>query len=140
MRGTSRSAVCRIGASAFTLAIMLSACGGAADPQGAADPGEPASPSQAAGDGPTIVELVIENNQVSPTLNRLPVDIGDAVRLTVTSDDDESIHVHGVEVWLVLEGGVEGVLEFDIPPGLPRGRYDVEGHESGVLLFELRVR
>jgi hypothetical protein len=58
----------------------------------------------------------------------------------VTSDIDDTIHVHGVERRLVLTAGERGVLDFTIPPGLPRGVYAVEAHDGGLILFELRVR
>lgn len=87
-----------------------------------------------------VLDFVINNLQVSPKLNRVPVDIGDTVRLSVTSDVADEIHVHGVEETLVLRAGVESVPEFVVPTGVPRGVYEAEGHNSGLILFELRVR
>ena len=131
MPGWRRRGVALTGA--LVTAIMLSACAGDDSPAG------PESPSPS-GSGPLVVEIVIDNLQVSPTLDRVPVDIGDEISLRVTSDTDDTIHVHGVDRQLVLTAGEQCVLDFTIPPGLPRGLYTVEAHSGGLILFELRVR
>lgn len=120
-------------------ALLLSACGGTAeDPPW--DTTEPVvSLTSPADDGPLEIEVEVDSLQVSPTLDRVKLDIGDEVRLTVTSDVDDVVHVHGVDRQLVLEGGEPGVLEFEVPPGVPAGRYDVEVHSGAVVLFEIRI-
>lgn len=124
-------------ATALAATALLSACAadGDADP-----PVGSTSPTASTSDGPIALDFVIENLQVSPTVNRVAVDIGDEVTLGVTSDEDDTAHVHGVERRLILTGGERGVLDFTIPPGLARGVYTVEMHDTGLILFELRVR
>jgi hypothetical protein len=138
MPGSSRRAAALLVAGSLIGAITLSGC--AADDGDGAPAGASGSPSAGQSDEPVVVDFVIDNNQVSPTVNRVPVESGDSVRLSVTSDVADSIHVHGVELTLVLEAGVKGVLEFVVPPGIQHNVYPVEGHNSGLILFELRVR
>ena len=133
-RARGRAAL--VGLSILAAGTGLSACGGTAD-----DGPEPSTSSTSDVDGgPESLDFVIENLQVSPTLNRVPVDIGDEIILGVTSDADETIHIHGVERQLVLTAEERGELAFSIPPGLARGVYPVEAHDTGLILFELRVR
>ncbi len=137
MSRSLRTCAVRFAAGSLTLAISLSACADGANDPPSSEPSESGSDS---GEEPVDLEFVIDNLQVSPAIGRVPVDIGDAVRLSVTSDVDDSIHVHGVERFLVLTADEPGVLDFTVPPGLARGVYPVEAHDGGVLLFELRVR
>ena len=138
MPGSTRCATAVLAAGSLIGAIMLSGC--TADDGDGTAAGASGSPSVSASDEPVVVDVVIDNNQVSPTINRVPVQVGDSVRLSVTSDVADSIHLHGVELTLVLKAGVTGVLEFDSPPGIQRNVYPVEAHDSGLILFELRVR
>jgi hypothetical protein len=134
MPGSPRRAAVRVASGCLVAALALSACSGDG---GGGDPPDSTAPTS---EGPLALEVVIDNLQVSPTLNRVGVDIGDEVILSVTSDIDDTIHVHGVERQLVLTAGEQGSIDFSIPPGLQRGVYPVEAHDGGLLLFELRVR
>ena len=136
MPSSRRGVATRLAALGMVVATVLPACASGDDPP----TDDPTETSSGTGDEPVVLDLVIENLQVSPTINRVPVDIGDEVSLGVTSDVDDTIHVHGVERRLVLTAGERGVLDFTIPPGLPRGVYTVEAHDGGLVLFELRVR
>jgi hypothetical protein len=138
MPGAGRRAALLLAAGALAGLIALSGC--ASENGAGPEPSASGSPSASASDEPIAVEFVINNNQVSPTVNRVPVEAGDTVQLSVTSDVADSIHVHGVELFLDLEAGVRGDFEFTIPSGLQRNVYPVEGHNSGLILFELRVR
>ena len=65
------------------------------------------------------------------------VAVGDAVRVTVTSDVDAEVHVHGVDQTADLPTGRPTTLELSFAePGV----YEVETHESGLLLLQLIVR
>jgi hypothetical protein len=139
MPGARPRAVARHAVTCLLAAVALSACAGSED--GGRDPSESAaSPSASTAAAPLELDVVIDSGQVSPTIDRVPLDIGDAVRLSVTSDSADVIHVHGVDRTLDLEAGVPGVLNFVVPPGVPRGVYTVETHGGGLILFEIKIR
>jgi heme/copper-type cytochrome/quinol oxidase subunit 2 len=67
---------------------------------------------------------------------RVAVKVGEQVVLRVTSDVVEEIHVHGYDLYADLVPGQPAQLAFkaDLP-----GSYEVELHEAGRPLFQLRV-
>jgi len=67
---------------------------------------------------------------------RIEVETGSQVRLVVTSDVADEIHVHGYDVFGDLEPGVAAVIEFtaDIP-----GIFEVELEGSHLEILELQV-
>ncbi|HEX6577812.1 MAG TPA: hypothetical protein VF082_05535 [Jiangellaceae bacterium] len=133
-----------------TLAVMLvlTACGaddgqgdaGAADmPVTTAPSALPDTPDAAATPPAAAheIEVAITDGSVDTAEDSVEVALGEAVRLTVTSDIDDEVHVHGVEQTAELSAGSPTTLEFTLAePGV----YEVETHESGLLLFQLIVR
>jgi plastocyanin len=83
------------------------------------------------------IEVAITDGSVDTAEDSVEVAVGETVRLTVTSDVDDEVHVHGVEQTAELSAGSPTTLEFS--PTEP-GVYEVETHESGLLLFQLIVR
>ena len=132
-----------------TLAVILvlAACG-AEDGQG--DTAASATPATTAPSAPPDtpdasatpaadheIEVAIADGSVDTADDSVEVAVGETVRLTVTSDADDEVHVHGVEQTAELSAGSPTTLEFSLAePGV----YEVETHESGLLLFQLIVR
>jgi hypothetical protein len=138
MPGSRCRAALRLVLGGLAAALLLTAC--ADDGEGAAPDVSSGSPSASPTDGPLELEVEIDSSQVSPTIDRVPLDIGDEVSLTVTSDEADTIHVHGVDRTLVLEPGVPSTVNFVVQAGVPRGVYPVETHGGGLILFEIKVR
>jgi len=84
----------------------------------------------------TLIEVAVTNGVVSPEVGQVAVPLGNTVRLFVTADADDAVHVHGYELTLDLVAGVPAELEFvaDDP-----GNFEVELHGGGQLMLELRV-
>ncbi|MFC6081279.1 cupredoxin domain-containing protein [Sphaerisporangium aureirubrum] len=109
------------------LALLLAgttACGGAAPPPAAAG---------------TVKTLVasIAGGTVSPAPGRVDVARGQTVRITVTSDVADVLHVHGYDKSVSLRPGVAGTVEFVADTS---GIFEVETHEQELQLFQLLVR
>lgn len=85
------------------------------------------------------IDVTIAAGQVTTADERVPVSGMETVRITVTTDESDELHVHGVDLTLDLEAGVVNVLEFEVPSDLAPGLYEVETHDSGLLLFELEL-
>ncbi|GAB2976943.1 cupredoxin domain-containing protein [Saccharothrix stipae] len=94
---------------------------------GCAPAAEPAPPS-----GPLRLELSVD--QASP--QRVEAARGQAVELTVTSEEPVDVHVHGFDVLAKAERGKPAVLAFTADR---TGTFDVEAHPD-TLLVQLVVR
>jgi plastocyanin len=132
----------------FAVMLVLTACG-ADDGQGdtaATDtptttaPSAPPDTPDASATPPAMVreiEVVVVDGTVDTAEDSVDVAVGETVRVTVTSDVDDEVHVHGVEQTADLSAGSPTTLEFSLAePGV----YEAETHESGLLLFQLIVR
>lgn len=109
------------------------ATGPTAGPTAAAPSAEASPSSTPAG---TVVEVSYAGGQVTGVEERVPVTLGEQVVLRFTSDVVEEIHVHGYDLYADLQPGVQAEIAFtaDIP-----GSFEVELHEAGRPLFQLRV-
>jgi plastocyanin len=74
---------------------------------------------------------------VSTDDDQVEVRRGDTVRIVVTSDVDDEVHVHGVEQTATLVAGETATVEFTVDEA---GLFEVETHEGDLLLFQLLVQ
>jgi plastocyanin len=139
------------------LVLGLAACGGAAEVPGsggspAAGAGSPAavagSPGTSAATTPTaapattpaggVVEIKVEisGGRIVPRPSVHKVAKGRTVRIMVTSDENDELHVHGYDREVKLKAGRSATVEFTADQA---GRFEVETHESGLQLFQLQV-
>ena len=100
--------------------------------------GSEGAPSTTEGMSHDMAHLMVkvEDGEVSGVEGGITVDLGAHVVLTVESDVDEIVHVHGYDLFLEVKAGEPGKLEFmaDVP-----GVFEVEFEDSHLLLFELQV-
>lgn len=83
------------------------------------------------------VSVRISGGTVEPPPSSVEVEEGATVRLRVTSDTADELHVHGYDEEETLAPGRESVLEFVADRS---GAFEVETHESGRTLLRLLVR
>jgi type IV pilus biogenesis protein CpaD/CtpE len=83
------------------------------------------------------IEVRATGGAVSGDTGRVPVAVGTAVTLVVTSDAADEVHVHGYDLQTELAPGTPAELVFDAT--LP-GVFEVELHESGTVLLTLQVQ
>jgi hypothetical protein len=125
--------------------LLLAGCSAGSDPDVAATAPASAIPpaaSAAASPSPSptptakTIEVTYAGGKISGVDARVPVKLGEQVVLRVTSDVVEEIHVHGYDLYADLVPGQPAQLAFkaDLP-----GSYEVELHEAGRPLFQLRV-
>lgn len=79
----------------------------------------------------------ISEGKVQGVPARVEVDRGTQVRIEVTSDRSDELHIHGYDKTVPLTAGSPAAVAFvaDLP-----GVFEVETHDSGLLLFQLVVR
>ncbi|MEU8527222.1 MULTISPECIES: hypothetical protein [Streptomyces] len=106
---------------------------------GAPSPSAPAvtpTPTPTADQGRTVT-LTITGRSVQPPPSRVELKKGDRVTLRVTSDRADTLHVHGYDRELPLAAGRPATLTFTADR---TGLFEVETHESGLVLTQLVVR
>ena len=136
MRGSSvRSA--RWWLVAPVLAVALAACGGGGDDNQAAATTTAGSATTAAeAGGAQTVQITVTGTEVETVERRVKVPLDGKVRLEVTADRADEVHLHGYDRKVDIEPGKPAVLEFtaDVP-----GVFEVELEEAGLKLVELQV-
>jgi plastocyanin domain-containing protein len=142
--------VLRSTALALTLAATLLAAGCARDggdaeptpretapsPSVSTSTSAPTTPTETAFAGTEIV-VEVRDGKVRPPTRRVEVAEGSAVRLLITSDTADEVHVHGFDVVQELPAGQQATVEFT--PDQP-GLFEIETHETGLTLVQLEVR
>jgi hypothetical protein len=100
-------------------------------PSPTADPGSPVEPDDA-----LIVSLTYAGGEVTGDIDRVEVPLGTNVRLTITSDVVDEVHVHGYELTTAVPAGQAAQVEFlaDQP-----GVFEVELHDARKVLTRLQV-
>ncbi|MET7947105.1 hypothetical protein [Micromonospora sp. NPDC005324] len=83
------------------------------------------------------ITVTIAKKRVDPPTGRVTVSKGQLVRITVTSDVADELHVHGYDLGARLPAGTPGSVEFRADK---TGLFEVETHESELVLFQLVVR
>lgn len=104
--------------------------GGGHDDDNGTDQGDDAEPD-------VEVDLTLEGGKVTPPPDSVAVETGDHVRLTVESDVADVVHVHGYDLERAVQPGKPAVLSFRADQ---TGRFEVETHDSGLLLTQLLVQ
>ncbi len=84
-----------------------------------------------------VFEFEITGGSADPPLERVTVPQGATVRIVVTADEPDELHLHGYDLDAALEPGEQAVLEFVADqPGL----FELETHHGGLPLLQLAVR
>ncbi|APE26134.1 hypothetical protein DEJ43_06565 [Streptomyces venezuelae ATCC 10712] len=102
-----------------------------------ASPSAPAPVSPRTPDPGRTVVLTISGRTVSPPPSRIELKKGERLTLRVTGDRADTLHVHGYDRELPLSPGTPATLTLTVDR---TGLFEVETHESGLLLTQLVVR
>jgi plastocyanin len=126
--------------------LLLAACASGSDSAATADSstitGDPKSAGIASAEpnpaSPAVeVNVSVRDGKVAPKPHRVDVTQGATVRLQVTSDVDDVLHVHGFDVEEPLEAGHTTTVELTADqPGV----FEVETHETELELLQLEIR
>jgi glucose/arabinose dehydrogenase len=94
-----------------------------------AEPSEPAAPDN-------LLSITIADGEITPAPGVFEVPLNEEVTIEVTADVEDEIHVHGYDKEFEIGPGETTGVTFkaDIP-----GVFEIETHESGDVLAELKV-
>lgn len=84
-----------------------------------------------------LFEFEIVDGRASPPLERATVDQGASVRIVVTSDRPDQVHLHGYDLSADVGPSEEGVIELVADQ---TGLFELETHETGLVLLQLQVQ
>jgi hypothetical protein len=93
--------------------------------------------SEEGGHGTKAVDIRVTGNRVEPPASRVEVNAGEPLRLTVTSDVDNELHIHGVNITRTVRAGQPLTVEFVTQQA---GTYEVELHNPELLLLKYVAR
>ena len=82
------------------------------------------------------VAVSYAGGQVTGTSGREEVPVGEQVVLRISSDVAEEVHVHGYDLEAAVPAG--GSVDIPLTASIP-GVFEVELHDSGKVLLQLRV-
>lgn len=134
----------------LALVALLGACGSdepapaetSAPATATTEPAEVPSPTEATetsdeDEDRLTIELTVADGQVSGADTRTVVPLGSEVTISVLSDVDDEIHVHGYDHHQDVAAGEVSALSFtaDIP-----GVFEIELEDAGLRLVEIEVR
>ncbi len=104
--------------------------------------GDPAPDGDTTGDGgappepPRVEEVRIEDGKPVGGVETLRFESGETVRLAFRSDAPDEVHVHGYDRYVELKAGRTARTRFRAEL---EGIFEIENHDNGELLAELRV-
>lgn len=128
--------------------LTLSACGSGGESQSATTPANPStsgaatspsgslSPTEEERDQVVEVRVSVADGKVKPATRRVEVERDSQVRLLITSDVDDDVHVHGYDIEAALEAGRTTTVELVADQ---QGVFEVETHDGGLTLLQLQV-
>ncbi|MCX4979940.1 hypothetical protein [Streptomyces sp. NBC_00572] len=120
-----------------TPASSAPASPGTSAPPAPARPTDSRPPDSRTPDPGRTVTLTITGKTVSPPPSRIELKKGERLTLRVTGDRADTLHVHGYDRELPLSPGTPATLTLTADR---TGLFEVETHESGLLLTQLVVR
>jgi hypothetical protein len=119
--------------------LLISACAGESttNPPSASPGAGSSSAGAKTSTKTTEIVVSVKDGKVSPKVHRVKVAAGSPVRILVSSDVDDEVHVHGYDIEREVSAGQSTTIEFTADQ---TGVFDVETHESGLLLLQLQVQ
>lgn len=82
-------------------------------------------------------EITLKDGQVTPPPGRVEAEQGQIVRLRVSSDVEDTVHVHGFDLEAAIRPGEPAVITFEADQS---GVFEVETHDDPLILTQLQVR
>ncbi|MGW3397150.1 hypothetical protein [Streptomyces hydrogenans] len=123
--------------------VPLASASSAPSTPASASPSAPPSPSSAPARTPDptptgrTLDIRVTGSTVTPTPSRVELKKGERITLRVTSDRPDTVHVHGYDREATLTPGTPAALTLTADR---TGLFEVETHESGLVLTQLVVR
>jgi FtsP/CotA-like multicopper oxidase with cupredoxin domain len=124
------------GVVAVAVVAFVIAKPGGGDDKGSSSSSNSSSTATTSKAGPRVFRISLHDGKPAGGQQRLVVKKGDAVRLTVTSDSPDEVHVHGPDIEKEIGPGKPGRYAFTAKV---EGVFDVESHKHDTKVAKLVV-
>lgn len=127
----------RFGIFLFVAFVLLAGLWSLLRPLPQATPAAPAVSAAAPAEGAsTLRRLHIDVPSAAAAIAILQARAGDQIELSVRSDQDDELHLHGYDLSLALRAGEPGTLRFTAAHA---GRFEIELHDAHSQIGVLEV-
>jgi heme/copper-type cytochrome/quinol oxidase subunit 2 len=116
--------------------LVVSGCAGGS-PSSLPGTSSPAGSSSSSAAKATEIVVSVKDGKVSPKAHRVRAAEGSRVQILVSSDVDDEVHVHGYDIEREVSAGQSTTIVFTANQ---TGVFEVETHESNLLLLQLQVQ
>jgi len=125
-----------VGAAAVAM-VLFAGCSSPTDGTGGSGADSSAS-SSAASDADTTINITLgPDGKVEPNGEKVDAEVGDTLTFVITSDHDDEVHIHGIDVEIEVPAGE--TVTMDVPLDTP-GSFEVESHHPAKIILILNVR
>jgi len=84
-----------------------------------------------------VIEVTLAGGKVTPNGAKINARVGESITFRITSDHDDEVHVHGIDVEIAVRAGqtVERTITLE-----QAGSFEVESHHPAKVIVILNVR
>jgi len=83
-----------------------------------------------------VIEISLKDGKVSPNGDRLALAKYTILRLKITSDRNDEVHVHGYDVEIPVKAGASVTKDITLEQV---GRFEIESHDPPLTILQLVV-
>ena len=83
-----------------------------------------------------VINISLKNGKATPNGDRLPLAQNTILRLAITSDHDDEVHVHGYDVEIAVKAGATVTKDITLQQ---LGRFEIESHVPPLTILQLVV-
>lgn len=94
------------------------------------------SPAASVSEPEEQITITLANGKADPNGERVSMDKGTTLVLTITSDHADEVHVHGYDIEIPVTKGATVTKEIVLDQV---GRFEVESHEPAFTILQLTV-
>jgi hypothetical protein len=81
-------------------------------------------------------QIQVKDGEVIGGPQAFKVKSGDSVEIQILSDVADEVHLHGIDEEVKLDAGMPGTIDFTAKD---QGSYELEGHETGLVMGTVEV-
>lgn len=84
-----------------------------------------------------MIEVTLAGGKVTPNGEKIEAKVGDVITFVITSDHDDEVHIHGIDVEIPVQAGKTVTKQVTLDQA---GSFEVESHEPAKVIVVLNVR
>lgn len=118
--------------------VLFAGCSSPTSGTGDAGTDTSTSASAAASDAGTTIDITLgPDGKVDPNGKKVDAEVGDTITFVITSDHDDEVHIHGIDVEIEVTAGETVTKQVTLEKS---GSFEVESHHPAKIILILNVR